>query len=283
MSRSVPTIRRRRRWAGIVVGWMLVTASALAAGPVSSAATVTTAAPSPAPMTTPGVLPPGSSPFGRTYSQWSAAWWQWELQQTNTPDSPAVNPDPGTPTDPAVFDCALGQSGHVWFLGGIGIFENFSQAWRTCQVPAGTALFFPLVNSWLDNLSCPGTPQGTLTGPELAQLVGQQIDGIVPGSVTATIDGRNVPGLHDSSTRYRAAVGGFSYTLPDNAALSLACPGDPFPAGTTPPVPPGAYADGVYLLLAPLSVGVHHISFTSTTGTFSQDVHYTISVTPPRP
>jgi hypothetical protein len=264
---------------------MLVTASALAAGPAVSTAQAGASAAPQTPATSPGVLPPGSVAFGRTYAQWSAAWWQWELQQTNSPDSPAVNPDPGTPTDPAAFNCALGQSGKVWFLGGIGIFENFSEAWRTCSVPAGTALFFPLTNAWTDNLSCPGTPQGTLTGSELAEVVSQLMDGIVPGSMAATIDGRSVAGLHDSTTPYRAAVGGFSYTLPDNAALSLACPGDPFPAGTIPPLPPGAYADGVYLLLAPLSVGVHHLAFSSAVatgnGTFSQDIHYTITVTAP--
>ena len=48
--------------------------------------------------------------------------------------------------------------------------------------------------------------------------------------------------------------------LPADNALSAFCPGDPFPAGTSPPSP-GAYADGVYIMLAPLAAGVHHISF----------------------
>ncbi len=45
--------------------------------------------------------------------------------------------------------CGLGQSGPVWFLAGTfgGTVE------RTCTIPAGKALFYPLVNSiWID---CP--------------------------------------------------------------------------------------------------------------------------------
>jgi hypothetical protein len=81
--------------------------------------------------------------------------------------------------------------------------------------------------------------------------------------MSVTIDGRSVAGLQDSSTAYRAAADGFFYTLPAKSALSTvfcSFPNTPFPVGTMPP-PPGAFADGVYIMLAPLSVGVHHLSF----------------------
>src|SRR5262249_37694812 len=55
-----------------------------------------------------GILPPGSRPYGKSYSEWSAAWWQWALSQPVT-GHPFVD-------DPA-FDVAAGQSGQVWFLG----------------------------------------------------------------------------------------------------------------------------------------------------------------------
>jgi len=62
------------------------------------------------------------------------------------------------------------------------------------------------------------------------------------------------------------------------------CPGDPFPAGTMPPDPPGAYANGVYLLTTPLTAGVHHLSFMAEANVsgsvFSQDVTYTITAAP---
>ena len=52
--------------------------------------------------------------------------------------------------------------------------------------------------------------------------------------------------------------------------------------------PPGdtrVYADGVYIMLAPLAAGVHHISFagaesgTPVFGAFGENVTYTITVT----
>jgi hypothetical protein len=119
----------------------------------------------------------------------------------------------------------------------------------------------------------------------LRQLAQEQTDTIVNKSMGVTVDGAAVKGLTNSTTAYRAAANGFSYTLPADNALSAFCPGNPWPAGTSPPSPPGAYADGVYIMLAPLSVGVHHIRFaaaesgTPTFGPSSQDVTYTITVT----
>jgi hypothetical protein len=229
-------------------------------------------------------MPPSSTVQGKTYSQWSAAQWQWTLEQQDVADSPVVDPNPGTATQPEPVNCALGQTGTVWFLAGTTALQGYTRAYRSCSVPAGVFLFFPVLDVWIDNLSCPGTPPGTLTGPQLRQIVQQQTDTIIPNSMTVTVDGRSVKGLTDSTTAYRAAANGFTYTLPADNALSAFCPGDPFPAGTSPPSP-GAYADGVYIMLAPLSAGVHHISFAGAQsggpvfGPFSDNVTYTITVT----
>ena len=55
----------------------------------------------------PGIFPPGSSPYGRSYGEWSAKFWQWAL-------SLPVNYNPLTDTAPA--DTA--QEGEVWYIGG---------------------------------------------------------------------------------------------------------------------------------------------------------------------
>jgi hypothetical protein len=107
------------------------------------------------------------------------------------------------------------------------------------------------------------------------------MDTIVAGSLHASIDGNSVAGLDDSGSAFRAQADGFSYSLPaDNVLGTLFC-GAPFPEGTTPP-PPGAFADGVYVLLPPLAAGTHHVSFGGTVGTgagaVTEDVHYTITV-----
>src|SRR5207302_2056669 len=53
----------------------------------------------------PGILPPQSHAYGKTYVEWSVKWWQWvfSLPATNSPIL-----DTG--------DCSAGQSGHVWCL-----------------------------------------------------------------------------------------------------------------------------------------------------------------------
>jgi hypothetical protein len=231
---------------------------------------------------TPGVIPPGSTPRGQTYAQWSAQWWQWALEQPNVASSPVVDPNAGTPSQPEPVDCTLLQSGQVWFLAGVTFLQSYPAAYRSCTVPSGVSLFFPVIDSWIDNLSCPGQPPGTLTADELRQLVKQQTDAIVPGSMSVSIDGRSVQGLADGTTAYRAGAGSFSYSFPANSPIGPAFCGVPFPAGTSPP-PPGAFADGVYIMLPPLSVGVHRITFAAQEangpfGSVSENVIYTITV-----
>lgn len=230
----------------------------------------------------PHVLSPTSPHLGRTYAQWSAAAWRWELEQPNKASSPVVVPNPGTKTSPQQVNCRLGQSGKVWFLGGIFslIQTNYTSAYRECSIPSAKYLYFPVVDSWMDDLNCPGQPPFTDTAAELKQAVANQMDDVT--SMRVVIDHHLIPGLTSTSSPYRFAANGFSYTLPSNSALSDACPGDPFPGGTTPPKPPGAFANGYYIMLAPLPPGVHHITFAAqASGTYlngSADVHYILHV-----
>jgi hypothetical protein len=84
----------------------------------------------------PSIAPIQSHPHGRTYRAWAAAWWQWALE---TPAS--VNPVLDTTGE----HCAEGQRGRVWFLA--GTFGNDTVE-RSCTVPTGTALFFPLITAF---------------------------------------------------------------------------------------------------------------------------------------
>lgn len=90
------------------------------------------------------VVPIDATPHGKTYGHWAAHWWQWALQQV-APRSPV--------TDPTGQFCAEGQVGDVWFLAG-QIVPGSTQ--RSCTVPAGKALFFPLLDSaWFAFLNDP--------------------------------------------------------------------------------------------------------------------------------
>src|SRR5690349_16171961 len=57
-----------------------------------------------------GVVPPQAHPNGHTYGEWSEKWWQWAYSL----------PAAGHPLfDETGVDCGAGQSGTVWFLGGV--------------------------------------------------------------------------------------------------------------------------------------------------------------------
>src|SRR5262245_51817218 len=79
---------------------------------------------------------PASPPFGQTYDVLSQEWQLWDFMQA-APDNPTF----GAP-------CGNGQSGGVWFLYGL----PGSATSVTCAIPAGKALFFPIVNAECSSL-----------------------------------------------------------------------------------------------------------------------------------
>ena len=106
--------------------WRSVVAITLAVVGLLVVATIPVAQATPQPK----VLPLDSSPYGNTYGEWSARWWQWLMA---IPE--ATNPN----FDPTGAHCAVGQVGPVWFLAGsVG-----GAATRHCTVPAGKALLLP--------------------------------------------------------------------------------------------------------------------------------------------
>ena len=96
----------------------------------------------------PVVLPPQSQPYGESYAQWAADWWNWALS------IPAeINPA----ADPTGTNAAVGQHGPVWFLAG-AVGSGPLAVTRTVTIPEGKALFFPIVNTlWTTGPSDPPT------------------------------------------------------------------------------------------------------------------------------
>jgi hypothetical protein len=222
----------------------------------------------------PGVLPPQSHPHGRTYGEWSNAWWQWAL---SIPTS--VNPL----LDTTGANCSEGQSGHVWFLAG-----TFSSgtATRSCTIPAGMMLFFPIVNTSWNNVgdTTPGSmcPPTTFTESQLRQILDRFIQSVT--TLEADVDGVNIQNLQG----YRAGSNNptFSITLPSDNIYNF--PGCTIPAGTYDTQP--SVSDGYYLMLAPLKPGTHTIHFKGETSavaaapplpalpTFTTEVTYNLTV-----
>jgi hypothetical protein len=216
----------------------------------------------------PGVLPPNSSPHGKSYEEWSVAWWQWaiSLPVTNHPlfDETGEN-------------CDVGQQGKVWFLG--GVFNVSGTAVRDCTIPTGTALFFPILNAFTDNV--PATyPNPETRGLDQQALI-DECDAFVadPDNLAVTIDGQSLNNLEN----YSVDSTPFSYIMPVEDSLYDAF-GIDYNEGAPPEAEPGpgAVSCGYYVMLPPLSKGEHTLRIQGTIagGGFSLDVTYNLSVVP---
>jgi hypothetical protein len=200
-----------------------------------------TASATPPPLT----LPLVANPYGKSYGEWTAAWWQWVY---------SIPAGQNPVQDQTGELSAVGQQGPVYFLAG-----NFGGVTvRECTVPAGKSILFPLLNqSWVQ---FPTDPIFTIE--ELRAIIAPFVDN---PTLTCEIDGR--PVLNPLSYRVQSAV--FSVTVPEGNLLGL---------------DPGTYApcvdDGYYLMLPPLSRGQHTLHFTAETADqgFSLEVTYHLTV-----
>ncbi|MEO6281586.1 hypothetical protein [Roseateles sp.] len=98
------------------------------------AAALLLAATQPATAQTAPLIPPAKPIAGASQEEWSKRWWQWAMSFDDD-ESPVADRDGRF--------CAEGQDGPVWFLAGT---YGTARTVRSCHVPAGKTLFFPLIN-----------------------------------------------------------------------------------------------------------------------------------------
>ncbi len=229
---GIDRVKRVAAAVGIVLALTVLGASALAA-------------PASAQNPNPGVVPPTAKVFGKTYGEWNSRWWQWAL---------SIPADRNPVLDETGANCAVGQSGRVWFLAGTFGASPGGGITRSCTVGPRTYLFIPIYNAF-----CVEEPPGGTFEQQLACAAGQ-LAGV---SGTAVIDGRVVQDLGSYLVR---SPRGFNFRLPTNNVF-----------GAEARLYRNAAATGVYLLLEPLPVGDHVIQITNSTGV---DVTYNLTVTP---
>jgi hypothetical protein len=160
-----------------------------------------------------------SSPYGSSYNEWTAKWWQWVLSVPKS-KNPLID-DTGK-------NCYKNQSGPVWFLAGTlkGPVE------RSCTIPANSAILFPVINVEASVAGGDGT-----TEEELAACVKFEIDQIK--DIRAIISGKKL----DNLKQYRIRSPLFKMSLPADNVLGL-------PAQTTEMM-----SEGYWLFLKPLEPG----------------------------
>ena len=238
--------KRTKYWCGI--GIVMSIFLGVFAGPISSAHKANA---------NPGILRPNSKAFGMTYEEWSARWWQWTF-------SIPVDQNPLFDANGECPNGANGQFGPVWFLA--GAFQDEGPVVRDCTVPPGKALFFPIVDGACSELEGDGT-----TEQELRDCARALIDGVVNNSLQAMIDGVAVRNLQDYRISSRLFTLG---PFPNNNLFQF------FEIDAPPGTTTSAVADGYYLLLPPLSKGMHTIHFTAAIdSTFTLDITYHLNVT----
>jgi hypothetical protein len=197
------------------------------------------------------IVQPTQKYAGKTYGQWSAAWWQWAAN-ISEPNSPV--------TDQTGADCAVNQTGPVWFLAGTA----GGLATRSCTVPPGKAILVPIINGECSSVEGNGT-----TDAALRACAKDQMDAVTQTS--ASVDGTAIDLGPVSQGRFRFQSPLFTITFAPNNGFGVT-------AGTGQ-----AVADGFWLLIRPLSAGQHTIDFQGTAVfgdvVFQVGVHYDLTVT----
>ena len=192
------------------------------------------------------VVAPGDKVEGKTLSDFAAEWWKWA--QSVPEELSPVDDETGR-------NCAVGQSGAVWFLaGGYGS----SRKARTCEVPAGRYIFFPVINgaSWR-------SPKGTLSCDEAKRRAAVKNEDAI--ELYVEIDGSSLTDVK----RFRARTDK-CFNVYERVPSELGAY-DAYPSAT----------DGYWIMLEPLSEGRHVIKFggrNKETGRMIQDITYKLTI-----
>jgi hypothetical protein len=191
---------------------------------------------------------------GRTYHEWTAAWWQWIVSF-----APDINPAFDTTGEYA----DEGQTGAVYFLAG----TFGGEATRTITVPYGKYFLLPVVTSEWD--TTPGIPNplnlpDPLSVHDLRRITHYQTNG---ATGSCWINGVRVANL----SKYRARSPVFSMNFDPEFQEAAE-----YPAAYVRT----AVSDGYWLILKPLPVGRHTIRFKAQNNEsgFRLDVTYNITI-----
>jgi hypothetical protein len=183
----------------------------------------------------PALIPPAQAIAGASQEEWSKRWWRWALSFDDD-ESPVADHDGRF--------CAEGQSGPVWFLAGT---YGTARTIRSCRVPAGKALFFPLVNHLAYEPDDADESCASLKR-RAARLTP------APDALLLEVNGRRYNGLQ----AHRQATRRCFHIVDDDDTL--------------------AAGNGFYVALGPLKKGRYTLNFGGILPALSQAVTYTLDV-----
>jgi hypothetical protein len=168
-------------------------------------------------------------PRGKSFGEWTVKWWQWvySIPRDNNPISDST----GDLSE-------VGQSDQVWFLGGKPADESCEVPVRSCKIPSGLPILFPVINCEANNIEFPslderGLIENVTTHMELIR------------SKDCYINGAQIPVQH---VRSDPVI--FNIAVTHDNVFGLKGAGN-----TT------ASADGYWVFLKPLRKGNYLVSF----------------------
>ena len=183
----------------------------------------------------PGVIPPHARAYGLSYAEWGAQWWHWAY---------SFPVDQFPPSQSGELDCGLGQSGSVWFLAGT---VGQGPVTRSCTIPTGKALFFPII-TYLNDYPCPDPNFQPPPGETLEQFLTEGAQAVINlvTQLEVVVDGQPLNDLFS----YRATSHLLTFTADPSLVAFDSCV-----TGT----PQSGVTDGYWILLNPLPPGPHTI------------------------
>lgn len=207
------------------------------------------------------VVPQNGLVAGKTYAEWSAEWFKW-IMKIPAGQNPFF--------DMTGASCAIDQQGPVFFLVGLPGIQDASVT-RTCSIPAGKHLFFPVIN-YINDFPCPDPSFAPYPGQTLEEFLRAGAVAILgaPSKILVDVDG--VAFADGELFRFTSKM--FDFT----GDPSLTANFDPCVTGS---VQQGA-SDGWWIMLEPLPPGAHTVHFAGTNtangAAFTIDTTYTLTV-----
>ncbi len=183
------------------------------------------------------VYPPSAKPYGLSYGDWSAIWWQ-KFLVFDCANNPFLNPE----------NVLFHQSGQVYFLAGLAQ----SGTSVDVSIPHGKAILFPLIN-YINDYPCPDITFQPGPNQSLEEFLTEGAESAMADvtNLSVTIDGKPV----NNPESYLFISDLFYFTgNPDLTNCIDACV-----TGSSQP----AVAGGFFMMLKPLSKGVHTVNYHS--------------------
>jgi hypothetical protein len=106
-------------------------------------------------------------PYGITYGGWTVRWWQWALSIPKS-KNPVLDRT-------GEYACENQPPKDVWFLAGKLAEENRNPNIRSCKIPTGRSILFPVINCEANSLELPELR----TELDIIQYIEKEEDAIV--------------------------------------------------------------------------------------------------------